>query len=374
MDANKNLSEIQKKIVKVFKAQDPETSYFDVCFEIDGKLLYADRFRLSLISPTFQSMLSDRWTSKNEPIKIKDYSFEDFKEFLTFIYSGECNLTIENIATMVDIAEFYQINIFKNACDKFLSKIKFTLKNMFQLLELANKYSMTNLKESLNIFISKNCGDLINLKEFQSLKKSTMKDIVEASRDSLRSEELFGAVFKWAENRAMKRGKCNDNLNEAIKEEFSEILPFINFRTMNVEFIINFVVLKSFLFTGPELRDILLSAWGKVYVRVIDSNEKILKGILDCPDIDKVVAVIKSQKNVLRHTYWKTNQPKPSTPSKLNKNDEIELYLVYDIDGDLALKRRNCIKISDYILAEMFAEDGFIFDNTYKKIEVYHCA
>uniref|UniRef100_A0AC35FYC8 BTB domain-containing protein n=1 Tax=Panagrolaimus sp. PS1159 TaxID=55785 RepID=A0AC35FYC8_9BILA len=64
---------------EIFKAQNSED--FDVAFEIDGKKLYADKSRLTKISPTFKSMLSDRWISKNDTISIKDYSFRDFKKF-----------------------------------------------------------------------------------------------------------------------------------------------------------------------------------------------------------------------------------------------------------------------------------------------------
>uniref|UniRef100_A0AC35F4K7 BTB domain-containing protein n=1 Tax=Panagrolaimus sp. PS1159 TaxID=55785 RepID=A0AC35F4K7_9BILA len=100
------LQEIQLQLYEAFNSQNPEL--FDTVFEIDGKKLYAEKLRLSLISSTFNSMLSDRWISKNDVIPIKDYSFNDFKEFLTFLYSGECQLNDKNIFTMIDIAEFYQ--------------------------------------------------------------------------------------------------------------------------------------------------------------------------------------------------------------------------------------------------------------------------
>uniref|UniRef100_A0A914PZ29 BTB domain-containing protein n=1 Tax=Panagrolaimus davidi TaxID=227884 RepID=A0A914PZ29_9BILA len=87
MDAQKNLYENQMEYFENLKAQNPEN--FDVAFEIDGKKLYAHKSRLSKISTTFESMLSDRWMSKDETIKIKTNKFDNFKEFITFIYSGE---------------------------------------------------------------------------------------------------------------------------------------------------------------------------------------------------------------------------------------------------------------------------------------------
>uniref|UniRef100_A0A914Q909 BTB domain-containing protein n=1 Tax=Panagrolaimus davidi TaxID=227884 RepID=A0A914Q909_9BILA len=91
MKSWKYTNNIFSQLEAAFKSQDPEL--FDIVFEIEGKKLYADKLILSINSSTFKSMLSDRWISKNNSIKIETYKFEDFKELLTFIYSGECNLT-----------------------------------------------------------------------------------------------------------------------------------------------------------------------------------------------------------------------------------------------------------------------------------------
>uniref|UniRef100_A0A914QNR9 BTB domain-containing protein n=1 Tax=Panagrolaimus davidi TaxID=227884 RepID=A0A914QNR9_9BILA len=88
------IKKLQPQLVAAFKSQDPEL--FDIVFDIEGKKLYADKLILSI----FKSMLSNRWISKNDAIKIKTYKFNDFKKLLTFIYSGECILTDANILTM----------------------------------------------------------------------------------------------------------------------------------------------------------------------------------------------------------------------------------------------------------------------------------
>uniref|UniRef100_A0AC34GP91 Uncharacterized protein n=1 Tax=Panagrolaimus sp. ES5 TaxID=591445 RepID=A0AC34GP91_9BILA len=201
-----------------------------------------------------------------------------------------------------------------------------------------------------------------------------MKDIVEANQNTLRPEELFEEVFKWAENRAMEKQKCikKINLNETIKAELSDILPLIKFKEMSDEFIYKFVCVKSFLFIGRELGDIFRAAFDKVYVRIFDENRTMMKGFLNCPEVKKVADVIQLQKDVLRsRNYWPTKQQKPSESSKITKNDKINWYLIYDNDGDLGYKHRKELNDSDYILAEMFAEDGFKFYQKNKTIEIY---
>uniref|UniRef100_A0AC34G288 BTB domain-containing protein n=1 Tax=Panagrolaimus sp. ES5 TaxID=591445 RepID=A0AC34G288_9BILA len=131
-----------------FKSQDPE--FLDTVFEIEGKKLYADKLRLAVISSTFKTMLSARWNSKNnEPIEITNRKFEDFKKFLAFLYSGEINITNDNLLNVLDMAEYYHIDHLKCLCDQILSKTEITFSNIFELIKISNKYSLIQLRQPL---------------------------------------------------------------------------------------------------------------------------------------------------------------------------------------------------------------------------------
>uniref|UniRef100_A0AC34FZX4 BTB domain-containing protein n=1 Tax=Panagrolaimus sp. ES5 TaxID=591445 RepID=A0AC34FZX4_9BILA len=193
MDAKQTLYELQMDKFNIFKAQDSENEEFDVVFEFDGRKIYANKFMLLSASRTFKTMLSDRWTKKDEPILIQSCTFDDFMEFLTFIYSGECKLTDDNIAFIVDIAEFYGVTIFKNYCEEYLTKIKLYLKNIFQLLEIANKYSLEKLKKSIDNFILQNLSTVLKSDQFKGVEKSVIKYIVELNQNVLKQDEFFEA-------------------------------------------------------------------------------------------------------------------------------------------------------------------------------------
>uniref|UniRef100_A0A914QBU4 Uncharacterized protein n=1 Tax=Panagrolaimus davidi TaxID=227884 RepID=A0A914QBU4_9BILA len=108
-------------------------------------------------------------------------------------------------------------------------------------------------------------------------------------------------------------------------------------------------------------------------IQITDENGKKMKGEIRCNKIKNVVDAIKSKKNVYpafahvaNYCYWNTKQSKPLTPSKLIENEKIDWYLVYDSDGDIAIKSRNQLNNEDYLLAEMFAEGEFVFDKICK--------
>uniref|UniRef100_A0AC34EZE6 BTB domain-containing protein n=1 Tax=Panagrolaimus sp. ES5 TaxID=591445 RepID=A0AC34EZE6_9BILA len=354
MDEEKeNLYELQMERFKVFKAQIPDPEKSDIVFDFHGKNLYAHKFMISTISPTFDSMLASRWAKPNEPVQIRDYSFDDFKEFLTFIYSGKCQFTDENIFIMVDIAEFYGVGVFKKACDKYLEKIELNLNNVFQMLKKAEKYSIVQLKKSLYIFVSNNLLSFLQSEQFLNLEEFVVKYIVKCVQKTSDQETLLEWVYKWTENQAINKQKLNKNLdlNDAMKKEMTDFLPFFTFAAMDSDFLDKFIV------------------------KIIGKNGKVIKGQLQCPNVNKVAAAILSRLNITctkensSYCYWKTRQPKPTEASQLIKNENIDWYLIYDHDGDIAYKHRSMIIRYDYLLAEMVAEDHFEIDG-YCKIEI----
>uniref|UniRef100_A0A914PF53 BACK domain-containing protein n=1 Tax=Panagrolaimus davidi TaxID=227884 RepID=A0A914PF53_9BILA len=253
---------------------------------------------------------------------------------------------------MIDIAEFYSVKTFKNVCVEYLSKIQISIENVFKFFELSDKYFLEESKKSIIDYISTNFEKILKSRLFQSLSKSLMKTVVASNQNTLRMEEFFEAVFKFAEIQAFKKQELNEKLNaqETIKEELSEFLPFFKFDQMSIEFLIKFVV------------------------RIYDENGKIMKGVLNCHEMEKVCDVIESQKNkVTCYYFWPTKQPKTNVPSKLIKRHEIEWYLIYDKDGDLNVRRNIYLENNQYLLAEMFAEDGFVLKSKCK-IEIYRYA
>uniref|UniRef100_A0AC34GX28 BTB domain-containing protein n=1 Tax=Panagrolaimus sp. ES5 TaxID=591445 RepID=A0AC34GX28_9BILA len=345
MNAQKIMYKFQMERFEIFKAQDPETGKFDVVFEFNEKKIYAHQIILCTTSSTLKTMISERWNKLNEPIPIKDYSYDDFKEFLIFIYSGECSLTDENIFAMVDIAEFYGIDELKNACEEYLTKMEININNFYQMIETANKYSMIQFKKSIFNFISINLTDFLQSEQFLGVEKSIMKEIIESVKDTMRQEELFEAIYNWSEYQAIQTQKLDKNavLNELIKKELSPFLPLMKFEMMDADFLIKYVV------------------------KIIDENGKLMTGVLQCTDTEKIAAVISLNKNYDfisdngLYVYWRTNQPIPSTPSKLIINESVDWYLVYDKYGDISVKQRFVLQKSDYLLAEMFTENGFEF-------------
>jgi hypothetical protein len=286
---------MQLKRYAFFESQNLENGQFDVTFDIGGKKLYAHNSMLNLVSDTFKAMLSDRWTSKNGVIKIEGYTYDDFKQFLTFIYSGECKFTPENIYAMVDMAEFYNVDTFKEACDEYLSKMEYNLENIFQFIDLADKYSMVKLGGLLKRFIKANFSKLVNSDEFLNVENSAVEKLV--TLYPVTSEEDFQAIYEWAEKKAKEKSSNAINLNDVIKNELSEILPFIKFEQMPLDFLNDFVSERGFIFSSLiELKFILSKASRQLNFKVTNDSGQSLIGSV--PYDSYLYEVIKSLKDV----------------------------------------------------------------------------
>uniref|UniRef100_A0A914QL55 BTB domain-containing protein n=1 Tax=Panagrolaimus davidi TaxID=227884 RepID=A0A914QL55_9BILA len=365
MASKKFLERVQRKFNDDFKSQNPEL--FDVAFDIGGKKLYAHKYRLSTISSTFESMLSDRWTSKDDVVPIKDYSFDDFKNFITFLYTGEYKFNNENIFTMLDMAEFYQIQELKELCDKYLSQMEYSLNNFFQVIEAASKYSLTEVQQ----FIVQNFSIFVKSDHFLNADKSFIQKIV--AFDQIKPEELFQAIYEWAEVQVVKKQKESIdetfNMNDAMKTELTEFLPHIKFKKMRPSFLHGYVVKRGFLFTYDDLSDILLKQTNVRTVKVTNKHGQTIYGNLT--NDDDAVGAIESLKNHesrggFRCSYWETKCKVPSASIQLKKRDGVKWYLIYRLTPYVklfAVITAECIYNSgyfDYLLAEMNSDTDFV--------------
>uniref|UniRef100_A0A914QS09 BTB domain-containing protein n=1 Tax=Panagrolaimus davidi TaxID=227884 RepID=A0A914QS09_9BILA len=253
---------MQEERFNIFKSQDHENGHFDVTFEIDGKKLFANKFMLTSVSETLKAMLSDRWTKKDEAVKIEDYSYDNFYEFLHFLYTGSCDLTNENVFKLVDMAEYYGVSLLKEFCDESLKEMEYNFGNIEELLEFSEKYSMSKLKAAIKHFVTYNFKEVVSNKRFLSYKKPFVEFM--SSFDYCSKEKIFEAVYKWTEHQVMKqttdKNQKFDRL-EAVKNKLITEFPHLLF-----------LVEKGFHLSPNELKDL----YGRFHNRDEDTKFKLI--------------------------------------------------------------------------------------------------
>ena len=147
-------------------------------------------------SGPFNAMFSERWATNDGPIPIKNYSFEEFKEFLSFIYFFDCQLSEENIIAMVDMAEYYQVPECTEFCDDFLStEIEITLENGLKMFEFAKRYpSLTKFQIVIDRFMMEEYVDVLESDELLNIGKATFQAVIDLPQANVLQEKIFVTV------------------------------------------------------------------------------------------------------------------------------------------------------------------------------------
>uniref|UniRef100_A0AC34G124 BTB domain-containing protein n=1 Tax=Panagrolaimus sp. ES5 TaxID=591445 RepID=A0AC34G124_9BILA len=241
---------MQAKRFKVFESQDVEAGHFDVTFELEGRKLHAHKMFLTSVSEPLDAWLSTRWTKKDEVIKISDYSFNDFYEFLHFLYTGDCKITEDNVFALTDMAEFYGIEYLKGFCDIFLSVTK-------SLLEAANVYNWAEnrvKKEKADDATNFNLLEAIKaeLSTILPLEKGFLLSPAEMYRIFKIREEPFKTVVELAERQALKKQEMSSDtasfdLVDSVKADLACVVPHVKFYEMDKSFLTNFVAAKGII-------------------------------------------------------------------------------------------------------------------------------
>uniref|UniRef100_A0A914Y955 BTB domain-containing protein n=1 Tax=Panagrolaimus superbus TaxID=310955 RepID=A0A914Y955_9BILA len=178
---------------KLFQDQNQQNGRFDVTFQFDKKQLFAHSFVLWPLSEVFESTLFGPLAEKG-PITPKRYQFDDFKEFLTYLYIGNCKIDAQNVMSLVDLSEYYQIKPLKNVCDAFITESAAQTENILTLYESLKRYTLKTAMAKVMETIASKTDEILKSKDFLSIEKETILDIVKMDTLNSKEEELFQAV------------------------------------------------------------------------------------------------------------------------------------------------------------------------------------
>ncbi|XP_055309316.1 BTB/POZ domain-containing protein 6-B-like [Sitodiplosis mosellana] len=168
-------------------------------FNVDdeGEKVPANKAILAALSPVFKAMFFGSLKEGNE-VPIKDADADAFKEFLQFFCLGGVSLTMENIETVVRLADKYDVLEHVNACAVFLKR-ELTLDNRFWVYQLALALKNEELIKFCEGKIINSPKGVFATDAFKRCDKSTLKRMLEL--DLVCTEaDVFYACLVWAKH------------------------------------------------------------------------------------------------------------------------------------------------------------------------------
>uniref|UniRef100_A0A914YHF0 BTB domain-containing protein n=1 Tax=Panagrolaimus superbus TaxID=310955 RepID=A0A914YHF0_9BILA len=208
--------------------------YKDLTFIVAKKEIHANELLVKIRSSVLKEKIEDpKREVPNGKIMLDDQNFEDFKKFLKFLYTNDCEITQQNLTGLFLLGKKYNVPFLCNKClnifNKFLNKNNAStfaaaaLKNpdlaeMFQkCLEL-----VPNVMESMSFFYVDKYGKVENV-----VAASFIQQILRQSRSENAEDALFAKIYEWAKYDCRHRGLKEESNN--IKETMKDLLPYIRF-------------------------------------------------------------------------------------------------------------------------------------------------
>uniref|UniRef100_A0A914PJJ5 BTB domain-containing protein n=1 Tax=Panagrolaimus davidi TaxID=227884 RepID=A0A914PJJ5_9BILA len=208
----------------------------DVTFVIHGRELEAHKLVVTSRSSVLEAMIYNDLAPKNGKHLIGDpkITFEDFENFLQFLYTDKCEMTAENIENLLHLSIFYDVEFLTQKCVKLI-KSSLNFENIMKFSEIGILYSDScNL---LDICISKLPEYIKNISfnfrenniEKWISPELALKIVEKCPRNKNDTEnQIFKKVYEWA----TKITDEQNVLTENVKMILEPFLPFIKFEDL----------------------------------------------------------------------------------------------------------------------------------------------
>lgn len=178
-------------------------------------------------SAYFDAMFSSGMQENEaKQVSLKDVNGEGLRFLVDFCYSGQIEITSENIGIILPTASRYEFVEIEDACLKFLEQsIETEPNNCASYYSLANLYNFNGSMELIKQQMCQFFMDVKETEEFLDLNYNEMVDLIK--RNDLcvsREEEVFTSVMKWINRDKYNREKYLPN-----------VLKYIRFPQMDIK-------------------------------------------------------------------------------------------------------------------------------------------
>ncbi|XP_031637184.1 BTB/POZ domain-containing protein 3-like [Contarinia nasturtii] len=216
-------------------------------FESDERIPTHKSF-LGTISDVFEAMFNDSWKEKTS-VKIVDASIDEFKEFLQFFYLSRAQLTKENVAKVMYLADKYNVQECLRMCKQFMTLLLST-DNVCWGYDLAILYNQEFLKKYCETIIAIDTKAVFSSDSFLECSKDAVTNILQMDALSCSETEVFESCMAW-----LKLASQQDELTKEIVQKYlGDSFYKIRFGSMTLEEFTSFDPSYEELFSFGEYR------------------------------------------------------------------------------------------------------------------------
>lgn len=214
----------------------------------------AHKCLLAIASPVFQRMFFGELKEETD-VRIVDVSADGFSEFLQFFYMEEVNLTGDNFAEVMTLADKYDVPGCMHLCEQFL-EMTLTLDSICWCYELATLFHLQHLIDMCEERICLETKIIFESDGFLHCPRQILERILSLERLSCDEIDVLHAGMRWA-TEACKRAHIDATVATNRRQQLAECFDLIRFPAMSAEDFSKCLSDYEGLFNATEMLDIL---------------------------------------------------------------------------------------------------------------------
>ncbi|CAK8692704.1 kelch-like protein 41a [Clavelina lepadiformis] len=181
--------------------------FTDFVIKVEEKEFKVHKNLLGCLSNYFKTMfLSEMKEKQQNEATIERVSGGIMEVIIKFIYTNEDVINIENVYDLMDAADYFQIKLLQDSCNKYLAD-NLSLDNVVSAWQYAVKYGTPTLLNETEIYIAANFNDLVKNDLLLLVGINEITQIIKLSKTDVAPEYICQCIIRWVSHAKLEREK-----------------------------------------------------------------------------------------------------------------------------------------------------------------------
>ncbi|CAH0392150.1 unnamed protein product [Bemisia tabaci] len=222
----------------------------DVRLRVGVDIIQAHKVVLASNSPYFFAMFNDDMAEKSaREIVLHDVDPTALRLLVDYSYTGEVQITEDNVQVLLPASNLLQINLVREACCKFLLR-QLHPSNCLGIRSFADVHACKELHKRSHRYALQNFQEVVGTEEFLLLPFSQVEELISNSQLNIACEEkVFLAVLSWVKHDPVER-----------LPSIAKLMKHVRLPLVSRDFLMTAVDSEPLVRENPECLELLLEA------------------------------------------------------------------------------------------------------------------
>lgn len=236
-----------KEVLRKVHALRSHRKLCDVVLRAGDREIPTHRAILAAVSSYFQAMFTHELMESNQDIvEIRDMNSDILSSLVDFAYSGEIELTVDNVQEILSASSLLQITEVQELCCSFLMK-QLDVTNCLGIKTFVEANGCSQVSEDIDKFARKYFQQVAIGTEFLSSTSENVASLISSTDLKVsREEEVYTAVIDWVKQDPSDRS-----------QHLPELLAHIRLPMLSVQFLMDTVDTEPLIRSSSECRDLV---------------------------------------------------------------------------------------------------------------------